>query len=245
LSRVARHAQRGQALVETVIFLPMFLFALFGMLWAVKIAVQSERVQSAIRYTWSISQRTNPYGSFSFYSMYSELGVATVPTVACKTQLVDPLSDAAPTYTSTASPPFFSPLTTPTPSCLYTGYLFYFGGTRLDGSADGSAQDVLATVQEPTIASTVGVPTALASTIGSNSSAVSTAFVYQQVGLNVLLACYPGLNTLVENSLDISKDTSSGLTPPTSIVFATMTSQTEYQQDYFTPNKAQCGYTIP
>jgi hypothetical protein len=238
LSHAARHTERGQAIIETVIFLPIFLLALFGMLWAVKIAVQSERVQNAIRYTWSISQRTNPYGSFSFYSMYSQLAVTAVPSVTCKKPLVDPLSDAQPTYTATASTPFFSPLVTPTPNCLNTGYMFYYGNS-------GTAQDVLVSVQEPTITSTVAVPTTLTSTIGSSSSTASTAFVYQQVGLNVLLACYPGLNTLVNKSLAIATDTSSGATLPTEIDYATMVSQTENQPDYFTPNLAQCGYTAP
>jgi len=229
LNHVARHAQRGQALIETVIVLPIFLLALFGMLWAVQIAVQSERVQSAIRYTWSISQRTNPYGSFSFYSMYSQLGVTSVPTVPCTTPLVDPLSDAQRTYTSTASPPFFSPLATPTPGCLVTGYLFYYGA---NGTTGGSGQDVLVSVQEPTITSTVAVPTALASTIGSIFSTASTAFVYQQIGLNVLLACYPGLNTLVNKSLDKDTDTSIAPTSPSHlkpIVYATMSAKTENQ----------------
>lgn len=251
LSLAAPHAQRGQALIETIIFLPMFLFALFGMLWAVRIAVQSERVQSAIRYNWSISQRTNPYGSLSFYSMYSQLGVTTAPPVTCTTPLVDPLSNAQPTYTSTASPPFFSPLATPTPSCRYTGYLFYYAATRLNGSTDGSAQDVLVSVQEPTIQSTVAVPVQLARTVGMTSSTASTAFVYQQAGLNVILACYPGFNTLLNKSLDIATDTSAAPASYTSlqpIDYTTMTSQTEYQADYINSNapvSETCGYTPP
>jgi hypothetical protein len=244
VNHAARHAQRGQALAETVVCLPIFLLTLFGMLWAVKIAVQSERVQSAIRYAWSISQRTNPYGSFSFYSMYSQLGVINEPPVACTTPLVDPLSDAQTTYTSTASPPFFSPLATPTDGCLVIGYLFYYGAT----GTPGLAQDVLVSVQEPTITSTVAVPTALVSTVGSTSSTSATAFVYQQVGLNVLLACYPGLNTLVNRSLNILTDTSTAPTSPASlqpIDHATMVSQTEAQSDYFTPTVAHCAYTAP
>jgi hypothetical protein len=107
--------------------LPVFLLVLAGMLRAVQIAVQSERVQSAIRYTWAISQRTNPSGSLS--------------------------------------------------------------------------------------------------------------------GLNVILACYPGMDTLVNASLTAPNTSSAA--PPTNIVYATMDSQTENQLDGFNPNETPCGYTPP
>jgi Flp pilus assembly protein TadG len=51
-----RHAQRGQAVVETVLFLPMFLLALFGVMWTAQAAVQYERTQSAVRYAGLIAQ---------------------------------------------------------------------------------------------------------------------------------------------------------------------------------------------
>ena len=116
-----KHAQRGQAVVETVIFLPMFLIALFGIIWTVQAAVQSERVESAVRYAGLISQQANPYVDYSLYSMYTQLGSTLIPTVTCISPITAPLSDAAPTYASThistvASAPFWTPASAQ-PSC--------------------------------------------------------------------------------------------------------------------------------
>jgi hypothetical protein len=207
-----KHAQRGQAIFETVLFLPMFLLALFGMIWAVQAAVQYERVESAVRYTGLVSQEANPYAQYSFYALYEQLGSTTLPTFTCLTPLTTPLSDSAPTYTSTqattASAPFWSPTTSssgcsgPNPA----GIMGIQAGT-------GLAQDFIINQQYPSVLSSIAVPSYLKSTLGPLTSASASERFFQPVGINVILACYATLNSQINISLNYADDTSSATTP--------------------------------
>jgi len=64
---------RGQALYETTIAMPLFLIGLFGVIWAMKDATLSERVQLATRYGGMVSALHEPYLTFSIYSMYATI----------------------------------------------------------------------------------------------------------------------------------------------------------------------------
>src|SRR5579872_2831353 len=59
--QVSLRAQRGTAMVESAIFMPLFLLILFGIIWAVQSSVQSERVQIAVRYGGFVSNEAAPY----------------------------------------------------------------------------------------------------------------------------------------------------------------------------------------
>ena len=67
-----KHA-RGQAVLETALFMPLFLLGLFGVMLAGKEGALSERVQLGIRYGGVISSLQQPYLSYSIYSMYSTI----------------------------------------------------------------------------------------------------------------------------------------------------------------------------
>jgi hypothetical protein len=189
-----------------------------------------------------VSQRANLYGAFRFYSMYSWLGVTPPPAVTCSAPITAAKSDGTSTYTTAASPPFFSPTASPAPTCLYLGYLFYDAGSYEGG---GSGQDVVLNVQEPTISSNVAVPTALAAVLGTTSVVSSSASVYQQIGVNIIIACFstspPEMETLLNASLNIAADPSP-VTTPSADQLPSMISKTEYEADYFPPNP-QCGCT--
>ncbi len=206
-----RHDQRGQAVFETVLFLPLFLLGLFGVIWAVQAAVQSERVESAVRYAGLVSQRANPYADYSLYSMYAQLNSQTFPQYTCVQPLVTPLSDAAPTYTSSsplspASGPFWSPIG-PQPRCPTAGLIGIPAGT-------GLSQDVILSAQKPGITSQVAFPVQLQHTNGmSFSSSQADEYFFRPVGINTILACYPALNTQVNISLRYAADTSPATAP--------------------------------
>jgi hypothetical protein len=204
-----KHAQRGQAVIETVIFLPLFLIALFGIIWTVQAAVQYERVESAVRYAGLISQEANPYAEYSLYALYGQLGSATMPTFVCVTPLADPLSDASPTYHSssyanTASAPFWSPASS-TPSCPSAGLVGFPVGTTF-------GQDVILSQQDPGITSTIKVPSAVLKLPATTLTQASERF-FRPVGLNVILACYPSLDTQLTSSLKYQTDASSAVMP--------------------------------
>jgi Flp pilus assembly protein TadG len=204
-----RHAQRGQAIVETVIFLPMFLLALFGIMWAVQAAVQYERVESAVRYAGLVTQRQNPYADFSMYSMYAQVNSAVIPTLTCVIPLTTPLSDAAPTYASaqtvTASSPFWTP-SSPAATCPYAALIGLPAGT-------GLVQDVIIGLQEPSVTSNVTVNGPLANTLGALTSSRAGAYFFTQIGVNTIMACYANLNKQVALSLDYTTDPASAVAP--------------------------------
>jgi hypothetical protein len=70
--KFATHS-RGQALFETAISMPLFLIGLFGVMWAMKEASMSARVQLAVRYGGMVAQLSQPYDSFSLYSLYATI----------------------------------------------------------------------------------------------------------------------------------------------------------------------------
>jgi hypothetical protein len=206
------HTQRGQAVVETVVFLPLFLLALFGIMWAVQAGVQYERVESAVRYNGLISQGQNPYLSYSLYAMYLQLGVTTMPLSACVEPISAPLSDAAPTFTSGSSAPFWSPsaLQGPNLSCSQSGT----NGIVGIAAGTGLVQDVFLSNQTTQVTSTVPVTGTLQQTLsGSFTKAYAQGTFFKPVGVNVILACYPTLNTQITSSLQYTTDTSTATMP--------------------------------
>jgi Flp pilus assembly protein TadG len=211
---IVNHGQRGQAIVETVVFLPMFVLVFFGIIWTVQASVQSERVQSAIRYAGLISQRANPYADYSLYSMYSQLGSLTLPAVPCTIPLTDALSDASPTYRSatavTASTPFWTPASPQTQgSCTNNGLFGFAAGA-------GFSQDVILSEQQPGMTSYIPVPPTLVAAMGASlTSFYANGYFFKGVGENVLVACYASLNKQVTSSLQYGTDTSAADLPVT------------------------------
>ncbi|HLI97185.1 MAG TPA: TadE family protein [Candidatus Baltobacteraceae bacterium] len=104
--------QRGQALIESVIFIPFFLLVLFGLMWIVSVSVINERAQIAVRYSGLISNEASPYSDYSLYAVYNNVGQYSqgVPTI-CVTPgpdafLNDPSNGAFPGPTAA---PFWAP----------------------------------------------------------------------------------------------------------------------------------------
>jgi len=83
IDRRGQHRERGQALVETAIMMPVFLLGLFGTIWAVRESTLSERVQESVRYGGAVSLQHNPFESYSLFSLYNVLDGAPSPTGAC------------------------------------------------------------------------------------------------------------------------------------------------------------------
>jgi len=204
------HGQRGQAIAETVIFLPMFLLVLFGVMWSIKSALQYERVEGAVRYAGLVSDHASPYLDTSMYAMYQQLGSTTMPTLTCVTPLTTPLSDAAPTYastsTTTASGAFWVPAMT-VPTCT---------GNNVVGASAGSGgfyQDVLLMQQRPKMISTVSVPSSLQAKLGSSTTFEADTYFFKPISAAAILACYPVLNTTITSNLQYTTDVSTAVTP--------------------------------
>jgi hypothetical protein len=75
----ARHASRGQAVIETAIALPLFLIGLFGVMWAFRTGMLSEQVQQSVRYGGLVSALADPYESYSLYTVYANIDNSPPP----------------------------------------------------------------------------------------------------------------------------------------------------------------------
>jgi hypothetical protein len=236
--RPGTNAERGQAIAETVIFLPLFLFALFGTIWVVQATVQYERTESAIRYFAQVSEISSPYANYSFASMFGQLGSNTLPTLMCNAPDVDALSMASTTYASknaqntTASPPFWSPSTTPTAQCTQATY---WGMQQNVAQMQNNSMDMLFITKIPKVTSAVSVPSQLSAVLGSAWSTTNSEVIFDQVGLNVLVACYPSFNTQLNASINYATDTSSSTsTVPAALNGDTLLTADEGKFDFFT-----------
>jgi hypothetical protein len=65
-----KHRQRGQALVELAISLPLILLALAMLFWTAKYAVLSERLEADARYSQQILSSQNLYTQYSVAALY-------------------------------------------------------------------------------------------------------------------------------------------------------------------------------
>jgi hypothetical protein len=75
------HAQRGQAMVETAIFLPVSLLILFAILYFARYGVLEERAQSAVRYGAMVSYETA--ARYRAADIYATLAANAAPSGLC------------------------------------------------------------------------------------------------------------------------------------------------------------------
>jgi hypothetical protein len=224
-SRVS--ASRGQALVETVVYLPMLLFVFFGILWSIRAAVQYERIEQAVRYATLFQEKT-PYTDFSLLAMYSQLGSPAAPPVPCASPIASQLSDGAPysamPSSTVTSPPIFTPSSVQLTQCTTTGYPYGLGGSApgtvtlytINGHTYTHIQvedDVLA-VEHPAITALVDVPSYLQNPLGSLTT-IASSNEYFEHGANIaqLMFCYnphtiQSLNSQVTNTINWANDPS-------------------------------------
>ena len=101
-----------------MIFLPVFLLILFGIIWIVQTSVINERLQFAVRYSGLISNSASPFSAWSLYSLYenTEFPGAAQATRTCYTPAPGVLSNASP-FPGPTSAPFWQPSAVDSTSC--------------------------------------------------------------------------------------------------------------------------------
>ena len=78
------HRQRGAAMLETALILPVLLGALYAVVWGVRVGLVTERSEEVVRYAGVLQQQQNPYLDYSLYTLYNNLnGQSFVPTQPC------------------------------------------------------------------------------------------------------------------------------------------------------------------
>lgn len=171
-SRLRR--QRGQALTETVIMLPIALFTLFAILYLSHAGVMMERTQSAIRYAGFAGFYGQSNAAFTVADIYSNLQGGTQP-VPCPTAPPGAFSDTAP-YPGPASPRLWGPDWQISSNC--GTIIRNIGGAEFLASRDLSATVI-------NVQTGVNVPPYLAPFIGN------TAVMYAQTAF--AHPAYPGI----------------------------------------------------
>jgi hypothetical protein len=193
------HAQRGQALLELVISVPLFVFILLALLTVIAISVQSERLPQALRYNGLVAQQFDPNANYSLYVLYENAGTSTLVYPACvsPTNSTVPggsgiLGGTAPLPGSNIAP-FWAPYAAPVGSCVSSG------PTGFGASSYGLFNDLLLQYDQTTLTTSAWGP--LKSLFTSAVSLTANANFFSSPGLPLVLGCYPTLNTIILNSL--------------------------------------------
>jgi hypothetical protein len=193
--RRRRHGERGQATIETAIFLPAFLLVLFGVIWTVQSSVISERAQIAVRFSGLVSDEANPYQQYSLGALYDGLpGIAPTEVYACVTPGPDALTNDPTngTFPGPRSPSFFQPTGAVSGTCTP-------GPTHLSGGT--MASPMLFVHTQSTVTTAVSVPSYLQSALGANQHLSATQNFFDGPNVQTILTCYAELGTAVEQSL--------------------------------------------
>lgn len=204
------HRIRGQALVETAVFLPTFIFILFAVIWSVQTAIVNERLQVAVRYSGLISSEINPYMEYSLYVIYNNEGSTIgVAPQQCFTPSPDALTNSG-NYPGPASGSFFTP-TTVAATC--TGNQVSFTSSMI--------RTELVRTDAATISATSAVPTlfnqAQYGWQNSTTPLGAAQNFLKTPDLGTLMHCYPSLNSTVSASLSPPAASTSPIAIPTAI----------------------------
>ena len=176
---------RGQALIEMAIALPVFLLAMFGVVWALQTGVLGERIQLVARYGGMVSAQINPYQQYSLYAMYSAAANNAAP-VACTAPPSDLLANAGPLASpAPTAPPFWQPTTGSTQSSTTC--------TRTYSTAAGLTTPKVFGSANVTVAATNDVPGFLQPFVGKTMPWSATMNQMRSPDMAALAACYPDL----------------------------------------------------
>ena len=162
---VTPHHARGQALVETVVFLPVALIALFGIIYFSRYGVLTERAQSAVRYGALVAYGKGPvYSVADIYNGVAAGGATRTPACPANVQ-PDTVKALSEQYLAGATPaPFWRP-DSATAACTQSTLSFA-------GSA--SAASRIVTVTNITATGTIAVPNYLTKWLGASAVATAT-----------------------------------------------------------------------
>jgi len=199
-----RPAERGQALFETTIFLPIFLLGLFGLVWAVRQGALAERVQLGVRYGGVLSTLANPYDSYSLYALYATID-GHPPTGPVTPGSPAPcVAPSLPEVTSGRAS-FWAPGAPPQGNCI--------GAATTLSSPEPYSQPILIQANFNWIAAQAPVAGYLAAGVFAGGGGAPPGVAAQQnffrsPDVGTLVQCTSG-GTLIKESLEPAQDTSS------------------------------------
>ncbi len=177
---MTRHNERGQALVETAIFLPVALIALFGIIYFSRYGVLAERAQSAVRYGALISYAKAPvYSAADIYNAIAAGG--TVRPSACPAA-IGPDTIKALSEQNVAGPtpaPYWRP-DSATATCTQSTLSF---------AGPAYAASHMVTVTRQTATATMAVPGYLTKLLGTSAVATATFAYVRSDSPGIIMYC--------------------------------------------------------
>lgn len=187
---MGRHAERGQALVETAIFMPVALLVLFAILYVARFGVLQERAQSAVRQGALISFESP--ATYSAAGIYATIAANGPPPGLCPARVA---TDAADVLNGgpVAAQAFWKPDTAPSATCTVTTAGF--------GGASWAAFHYF-TVTHHSVTGSIDVPSYLASILGTRA-AVSASLGYIHTDPpGIIMYCTSGVGAAVAAALN-------------------------------------------
>ncbi len=196
---------RGQALIETAIALPLFLLAMFGVIWALQTGVLGERVQLVARYGGMVSAEINPYQQYSLYAAYQAAAGSPLPTT-CATPPPALVSDGAPLVApATGTLPFWQPSTGSASTSMTCG--------RTLTTGSGLSAPMLLGNAKISVNAASDAPTALQPLIGAQQQRGATLTGFESPDMAIMIGCYSELQNAFEHSVNPATDPTSPSVP--------------------------------
>jgi hypothetical protein len=190
--RVVRHAERGQALVETTIGIGGFLLVLYAVIWVAQSAVVAGRLQMGVRYGSVVTAEVSPYVDYSLYAVYNSVAQPAQPAYTCTAPPSGILSDSAP-LPGPASAPFWQPAASSIASaCTMT--LGTYSQYALN-------RPFLIEQTQQLFSASESVPQYLSATLGATTGLSASARYFRTPDLATVSYCFPAVATDVERSL--------------------------------------------
>src|ERR1700681_1086721 len=181
IQKNSRYAERGQALFETLIALPLMLVSLFAIIYFSRLGVVSERTQYAVRYGAEIADPADLFSEGYLALFNAQNGSILVPSPCSQktkdqTKLAITLAETGPSSLASAQQ-YWSPDRGSTGDCVNTQRSFLIQQAFISslqqnqyGQFSGSHQDYgfishilrVAQVRQITATGTVGAPSYIA-----------------------------------------------------------------------------------
>lgn len=202
----ALHRQRGQATLETALFVPIFLIVLFGVIWVVQSSVINERVQAAVRFSGLVSNEASPYTRYGLGALYDGLpGVAPTEVYTCVAPTTDALENNG-YFPGPQTATFFQPASGQTSGSCSQNVTYLSGGTL--------TQPILFVQTTSNITSAVSIPSYLANILNNPQFLTASQNFFDTPDMQSLMDCYTDFgNAAAASLLDTAQNASVAPTP--------------------------------
>jgi hypothetical protein len=185
-----KEGERGQAMIETAIFLPLFLLVMYGVWWVIQTTVLSERAQVAVRYSALVSNQADPYEQFSLYELYKNAGALQPVSATCIAPDNSAFTNSG-AFPGPVTPSFWQPTST-------TGLC-----TPATSSISGAGANVLFRSTQATVSATQAVPPLVSAAIGGNTDTVQAQETFVNTpDITTVMNCFPTFTSAITDSLD-------------------------------------------